>query len=260
MSDVTVWGLLPKAQDDATTIAEAIAAALAAHNADPTAHMDPAASLGLHRQNDIIDHPAGSVLTDKNTLTEWQYLPDLFDDAIFSTVENNSNWDPGNPPASFVGAFGTGEYCFREGLPSGIATLLDYTKEILVQWTATLNLNANGDSYLFLGEETTRVPNKGFGFHFDGLTLTGFYQKTGSAVVTSSLTFVNNDLNIMRAHYDPILNAFSFYVNGTLAATLSAVGTTKVTGDGRFIQGCKAKNASSDCSIALFTILYSLSV
>src|SRR5665648_264201 len=65
MADVAVWGLLPKAQDDATTIDDEINAAVAAHNDDPTAHMAAGQSIDVHRVNTIIDHPAGSVVGDK---------------------------------------------------------------------------------------------------------------------------------------------------------------------------------------------------
>lgn len=90
MSDAFVWGTLPKAQDDATTIDEAITAAIAAHNADPTAHMDDAASLGIHRINDVIDHPAASVLADKATASE----------VILQTMfENPAVFDIGGSPS-----------------------------------------------------------------------------------------------------------------------------------------------------------------
>jgi hypothetical protein len=64
MSD-DVWGLLPKAQDDPTTIDEAIAAAVVAHNADAAAHLVSGGSLNEHKSDSVIDHPAGSVVQDK---------------------------------------------------------------------------------------------------------------------------------------------------------------------------------------------------
>ena len=65
MADAVVWGQLPKAQDDATTIDDAISAAIVAHEGDPTAHLGAGESLEVHRANEIIDHLAGSVLRDK---------------------------------------------------------------------------------------------------------------------------------------------------------------------------------------------------
>lgn len=60
-----VWGLLPKAQDDAQTINEAVDAAITAHNNDPDAHLGDGQSLQSHRASDIIDHLARSVYRDK---------------------------------------------------------------------------------------------------------------------------------------------------------------------------------------------------
>ena len=65
MADAQTWGLLPKAQDDPTTIDQEISAAIAAHNADPDAHTAAGAALDLHRVNEVIDHPAGSIVQDK---------------------------------------------------------------------------------------------------------------------------------------------------------------------------------------------------
>ena len=65
MADIQTWGLLPKAQDDSTTISSAISAAIAAHNSDPDAHTAAGQALDLHRVNDVLDHPAGSVVGDK---------------------------------------------------------------------------------------------------------------------------------------------------------------------------------------------------
>jgi hypothetical protein len=260
MPDPIVWGTLPKAQDDSTTIDQAIAAAIAVHADDPTSHTVTGQSLDLHRSNDTIDHPAGSVLSDKNTMSEWDFHPDAGNDYYFSTVQNNSFWDISNPPSFSVGAFGSGEYCFREGDPNGVPSVLDYTKELLVQWTVVPYINANADGWLFLGEESSHLPNKGFGFHFDGLTLYGFYYKTGTRVETGSLTYIPSALNILRATYDPVLDTFSFYINGTIAGTLSAAGTTKVTGEGRFVQGAFAKNSSADFTLTWVDIYFSTSI
>lgn len=59
------WGSLPKAQDNAQTIDEAIQSAITAHEEDPTAHLGDGESLQQHKNNEIIDHPAYSVIDDK---------------------------------------------------------------------------------------------------------------------------------------------------------------------------------------------------
>lgn len=59
------WGSLPKAQDDPQTINQAIDQAISAHESDPTAHLGVGESLEQHKTNEVIDHPALSIVTDK---------------------------------------------------------------------------------------------------------------------------------------------------------------------------------------------------
>jgi hypothetical protein len=59
------WGALPKAQDNAQTIDEAITAAIIAHEHDATSHLGDGESLQQHKNNEIIDHPATSIVPDK---------------------------------------------------------------------------------------------------------------------------------------------------------------------------------------------------
>lgn len=72
MSD-PIWGNLQKSLDDPQTIDQAIAAAIAAHEEDPTAHLGDGESLQQHKSNDIIDHPAGSVKNDKGSFSIFDY-------------------------------------------------------------------------------------------------------------------------------------------------------------------------------------------
>lgn len=65
MAQPFTWENIPKSQTDPTTIEQAIADAIEVHNADIEAHMAALGSLAAHRANDIIDHPALSILADK---------------------------------------------------------------------------------------------------------------------------------------------------------------------------------------------------
>ena len=67
MADL-IWGNLEKSLDDPTTIEQAINNAIEAHNNDPEAHLGAGQSLENHKTADVIDHPAGSITTDKSTL------------------------------------------------------------------------------------------------------------------------------------------------------------------------------------------------
>jgi hypothetical protein len=59
------WGLMTKSQEDSTTIEQRIAEMIAEHEADPEAHTGENESLAAHRANEVIDHPAASIVGDK---------------------------------------------------------------------------------------------------------------------------------------------------------------------------------------------------
>ena len=67
---VETWGLMAKSQEDAETIEEAIDRIVAVHEAEPEAHTGEGESLAAHRENEVVDHLQGSVLADKQTMTE----------------------------------------------------------------------------------------------------------------------------------------------------------------------------------------------
>lgn len=60
-----IWGTLSRAVNDSTTIDNAIATAVQAHDDDPEAHLEAGQSLTTHRAAEIIDHLAESVVNDK---------------------------------------------------------------------------------------------------------------------------------------------------------------------------------------------------
>ncbi len=59
------WGNLPKTQVDNTKVEEQIDTDIAAHNADPNAHISAGESTQIHKGAAVIDHPAGSIIEDK---------------------------------------------------------------------------------------------------------------------------------------------------------------------------------------------------
>lgn len=62
---VETWGMLEKAQDDPQKIDEAVATAIAEHNADEESHLAEGQALQSHKMSEIIDHRAKSIVEDK---------------------------------------------------------------------------------------------------------------------------------------------------------------------------------------------------
>lgn len=63
--NLPVWGQLQKSLDNPETIEEAIIRLINEHAADPTAHLAEGESLNMHKTDEVIDHPAFSVVNDK---------------------------------------------------------------------------------------------------------------------------------------------------------------------------------------------------
>ena len=66
MGNPYIWAGLERANNDPTTIDQAIAEAVAAHDDNPDAHLGDDQSLQSHRASEIIDHRAESVVNDQN--------------------------------------------------------------------------------------------------------------------------------------------------------------------------------------------------
>lgn len=83
------WAQLPRAIDDNQKIDEAIEAAIAAHNEDSEAHLGTDEALQVHRQNEVIDHPAESIVNDKlrPNIRAYQAVVDPTDEEAYDTIE-----------------------------------------------------------------------------------------------------------------------------------------------------------------------------
>ena len=88
MANSYIWAGLERATNDPTTIDQAIAEGMAAHNADPEAHLGDGESLQSHRAAEIIDHLAESVVNDKIRRTARRYVAivDPNSDTDFDTL------------------------------------------------------------------------------------------------------------------------------------------------------------------------------
>lgn len=68
---VETWQTLPKNQESAETIEEAMDRKITAHNDDVTAHLGTNQSIEAHRKSEVIDHKAESIVTDKLKSSEF---------------------------------------------------------------------------------------------------------------------------------------------------------------------------------------------
>lgn len=223
MADPTVWGNLPKAQDDPTTIEQAIAAAVAAHNDDPTGHMDTGQSIDVHRKNDIIDHPEGSLVGDKFTAEDFVFQP---------TFESFDNWDksgatvqaePGGLKLGTANTTNAIAYMYA-GADYGPVS---YQPTVVTTFQFPLALSAitNILAYVLAGSNELVNDTPGIGFKFLNGAILGVeaYHSGGSyhENTVSLGTFAANVFALYRLQVDPVAHVATFYINGVQVGTLS---------------------------------------
>jgi hypothetical protein len=250
------WGLMPKSQIDPETIEEAINRIVAEHNAEPTAHSGDNEAIAVHRQNEILDHKAGAVLADKNTMSEFDYVVPLRDTYLWQTLENNDGFDYANPPGVDCAVWGIGEYCFRSALLTGLTAWFNWNKTMLIQFNMTINEHLHYIAYYALGDHASQTPTKGFGFVLDDDILKGFYVGSGGLVYTSSIPFTIEELTNLRAQYEPITRELNFYKNGELADTLIVANNAPTSSNARIYFGLKAKTSLAEAVAWCFDIYF----
>lgn len=251
---ITTWGLLSKSQEDAETIEEAITRIVAEHEEDPEAHTGEGESLAAHRENEILDHKAGSTVGDKLSMTEYIHTPNLRDSVFWATQQNNDLYDDGNPPMVAVGVDGNNQYCRRIGTFNGFTAYFDYDVSMLVQFNISIQEHDEYFAYLgFLYYNGTDFL-AGFGFEIDDDVLKGFYVGASGLVKTGGIAFTPGNLTNLRAQYNAITRDLEFYVNGELAETLSVANDAPITSAGRVLFGMNSKSADSFAFLDVFDV------
>lgn len=255
------WGDLPESQISNRLITEAIAEAISAHESDPTAHLGTGESLEQHKVNDVIDHPAGSVLNDKFSMTEYYLQLPLTDNVLFQTFETGfGTYDDTNPPSVSVQVFDDASSARRSATISGVGSLLDYDKDTYIEFTFVLNEHAHYKAYMLHGKLVTGAPTGGYGFEIDDDVLRGFYVNGGGIQYTSSLTFSIGVFQNVRAVFVLSENAIHFFVNGNDVATLAVSSPVTGTTYDHIEFGAFSKTAGVEVALDIFNIYFSRSI
>ena len=224
MSDV--WGLMPKAQDDDELITEAIAAAIAAHEADEAAHLGVGESLQSHKASEIIDHAAASIVNDKLSdgsvdlmkLMSTKYL-------YISNFSDVSSWNGNDQTHGYYSyvpfEFLLGTYAYADGWnvvchePSAGSAVIDFAKNPVFQTTFKTISNTNQTLRFGIGAPD----DKRFGFKIVGGTLYASHHNGSTETTTEISGITITNYNVYRAFFDNTNSQILFYVNGVLKAT-----------------------------------------
>lgn len=218
-----LWGQLQKSMDDDQTIVEAIAELITAHEADPEAHLGEGESLEMHKKEDVIDHPAGSLLSDKQTMTEisattifesldgWSTLGDV---NISDIPGLRLQTESGIADLSLIGSTPQVPRNFRNSDKNMLfQTLLHFDDDLTTQ-----------DAYWgFISGST--ITSEGFGFIVDGGTLYAYAKSASNVEKSSAFSADLTDDHLYRVYLDASLQQIFYYIDGILVATLDVPGS-----------------------------------
>lgn len=213
-----LWGLLQKSVDNPQTIDEAIAAGIAAHEADPEAHLGTGESLEQHKSDGIVDHPAGSVLPDKISFTDFQFDTTFESLGGFTTqgrIDNNS-W----PGASFDIFDGGGDDALLRanlvGLIPGGAPNYD------ILFDAYFNVDSVSYAWdMYAGVSNTSASIRSLGFKINNGNIVGVARWGSTERNTGTLfTITGSQIVFVRIRYDHRLGVIYYYINGEQVGSL----------------------------------------
>jgi len=211
---IPTWGTLAKAQDDPTTIDEAIAAAILAHDNASSSHLSSGASLANHKSNDVLDHPLGSVLADKKTQTEYFFQTQFENLAAFATHGSPSPTFPGFRLIPTSTAFANRKEVGID--PSSTNLILDFSKDFLFQFSLIADTYSGGSFLAQIGFSLGSQTENGVGLEIiNGVAKFYVAKEDGSS--KSYLAWPSyTDLNeyVVRAQYVASEGKVHFYING----------------------------------------------
>ena len=213
------WGQQEKAQDNPQTIDQAIAAAIAAHEADPTAHLGVGESLEQHKSFEIIDHPAQSVVLDKTPFQDYEeFLGDL---GSHNWSNEQGSWDINNDTTVSASLFSQTQFIAVSNLPHKSGANYP-NSDLMYQFRLQLGWAGSADGNLAFGfTNDTLLGGARMLFQKDG---TNWYFRiySATALVHEYQLPAGNVLNkYYRIYWDSVNQQIVLYIGTTVATTFA---------------------------------------
>jgi len=214
------WGLLPKSQIDSTLIEDRVAQMIAEHNDDPTAHMADDQSIGIHRINDVLDHPVGSTLADKWTMSEMEFTTTFDNLTLFVTTGHVTQLWPGVN----IHTHGTSVPHLSKVSVDGETNLLNFNTglEFLAQFVCYVDQVTSEQCRFIYGGSSGSGLYAGVGLYVDGEDA-HFFAGNGDSSDVNTLqwpTFEPYTTYVLRIHNVPDEGVIRVYINGEILGEL----------------------------------------
>jgi len=216
-----VWGLLPKSQTDAETIEEAIVRLIGEHETDSGAHTGSGESLETHKAQDIIDHPVGSVLADKETTYE-TVIKCFFESLDGWTTSGTAELDELLGAKLYI-EWGVVDVSTLSGVVTYAGNFLAYAKDMLFQTSFWIEETTNTTVHALLGARNSDINLEGFGYQIIDGVVKGFWGDGASPTFTADLSIDATDPHVYRAQYNATDKNVKFYIDGVLKATIEDI-------------------------------------
>lgn len=252
------WGSLPKNQTDPQTLDEAIASAISAHEADPTAHTGTDESLSAHRQYGVLDHVPGSVLADKWTMSELDFSTSFDTLDVFTTH--------GTPYALYPGvhieptASGDANYCKVEIDLETRQLIIDFAKDFTFQFAFSGDIYSTGSLLMNFGFTPTEFSKIGVGLEINN-TNKRFYASNADGSTLAHLnwtTYEDATPYVIRIQNIASEDKVYIYINGELLGTIT-LPAPSASDVGHIIFASKRSGATGGV-IELYNLFFSLSL
>lgn len=213
------WGLLQKSAVDNETVEGAINRLIAVHESDPTAHLGTGESLEAHKSDSIIDHPAGSVLSDKKQNTQLE---------ISTSFESYSGWTKSGTTTDFLfGALVLGTNTTLNNSASVLAENLsafktvDFDNNLMFQTTFSTDLHGAGDYIIKLGIDDFGGTYNTIGIKIVDNVATGYFLDGATEHTVALGTLTRGGLYTLRVFINKSTGFVEFYLNGVLSGQIA---------------------------------------
>lgn len=215
---INTWGDLAKNQIDGQTINQAIDEAIAIHEADPEAHLGVGESIEQHKTNEIIDHPAFSVLDDKfafdRNIVDLEFSNlSIYTHSTGVEVNGVNTWYFYSPNTS------SSRYLYGSMGDMAQGAEFDFSRNPRIITSICVTQITNQIGYILVGETDD---GHGFGFKILNNKLYGVYYKSDFSIQTVEiLTLVANTPYKLEAR---VLypDKIEFYVNNLLMGSFNS--------------------------------------
>jgi hypothetical protein len=254
------WGLLAKSQDDPTTIDEAIAEAIANHNDDNTSHTETGQSLENHRTDDIVDHPAGSVLADKITMTE------IYQNISFESID--AFITSGGVILQGVGDLylevdnlGTSNSYLVTPI-AGAYQPIKFTRDFLFQTCVSIEYEGLSRSIFGFCEYTVSPLSDSDGayFYFDGDELFAKFKNSAVNLTSSAITAPSGFNAVYRIQHIASERKLRYYVNGLLVYEVDTSELSDTFDGSNYATFRSLRDTGDTLILHIYQLIYSFSL